>query len=228
MSDTNTSQENKKYLQVIRRSINVNSVSNLLILLGFVILFLTYYKIAFYESRYIVSKVLTENSANDSKTTSASDNNASKEIDLTDETRIIIPKLQIDAPIILDIDPYNVADYQIALSKGVALSKTSADLDELGRSFIFAHSSENFYEASRYNSIFYLVNKLEAGDKFYITYKSQLYEYEVKGREYVKPDRVDLMSAKTDNTTKELYLMTCWPPGTTFQRLIVKAELINK
>lgn len=228
MSDTNTSQKNRKYLEIIRRSINVNRVSNLLISLGLIILFLTYYKIAFYESRYIVSKVLTNTSTNGSSTSSESNVEISKEIEVTDETRIIIPKLQIDAPIILDVDPYNSSDYQIALSKGVALAKTSANLDELGRSFIFAHSSENFYEASRYNAIFYLVNKLEAGDKFYITYKSQPYEYEVKGREYVKPDRVDLMSAKTDNTTKELYLMTCWPPGTTFQRLIVKAELVSK
>ena len=127
----------------------------------------------------------------------------------------------------LDVDPLDSNIYQQALSKGVALANTSANLNEMGRSFLFAHSSANFYEASRYNSIFYLVNKLEKADIFYITYDGHLYEYKMTGREYVSPENSELMYAKTDNPTKELYLMTCWPPGTTVERLIIKSEMVS-
>lgn len=195
----------------LKRIVNI---PNILILSGILMLLVLYYQIIFYEVRYYLFQ-------NDDPAVVVS------KIQFKNEPRIIIPKLKIDAPIILDVDPLNEKTYQIALSKGVALANTSAKLDENGRSFLFAHSSANFYEASRYNSIFYLVNKLEDGDIFYITYDGQLYEYKMTGREYVLRENTDLMYSKTDNPHKELFLMTCWPPGTTLKRLIIKSEMLS-
>ncbi|MCJ7826573.1 class E sortase [Patescibacteria group bacterium] len=134
---------------------------------------------------------------------------------------IVIPKIRANASIVWEVDPYNEKIYQRALTKGVAHAKGSAYPGQVGNVFIFSHSSQDFLTANRYNSIFYLLTKLEKGDEIYLFYKGKPFVYSVSGHEIVKSDTVSLLTKK--NNQKELTLMTCWPPGTTLQRYIVKA-----
>jgi sortase (surface protein transpeptidase) len=48
----------------------------------------------------------------------------------------------------------------------------------------------------------------------------------VHDRAVVTPGDVQTLSAR-DPTKKELSLMTCWPIGTTLERLIIFAELVE-
>ena len=56
---------------------------------------------------------------------------------------ITIPKIKAQAPLILNVDPWNENIYKESLKKGVAHAKGTPLPGESGRSFIFAHSSGN-------------------------------------------------------------------------------------
>jgi LPXTG-site transpeptidase (sortase) family protein len=92
-----------------------------------------------------------------------------------------------------------------------------------------------------YNAVFYLLNKLETGDEVWMDYLGKRYKYRVEGKEvisasderYLKmldgvPTKVEKSDGNTDAGKQTLVLQTCWPPGTTWKRLLVKAELVDK
>ncbi len=139
------------------------------------------------------------------------------------EFGIVIPKIGASAKVIPNVDPYNESAYQWALTKGVAQAKGTALPYQNGNVFIFAHSAGNFYEANRFNAVFYLLTKLEKGDEIDLYYKGTKYQYKVTDKKLVDASDVSYLSGKSPERT--LTLMTCWPPGTTLKRLIVIGKL---
>jgi len=138
---------------------------------------------------------------------------------------VIIPKIGANSKVISDVDSQDSKVYQVALTKGVAHAKGTAYPGETGNSFYFAHSSDNFYNANRYNSVFYLLNKMEKGDFFYLVYKDWVYKYVVTETSVVNPDEIRYLENNTSKKTATL--MTCWPAGTTISRLVVVGELVE-
>jgi sortase A len=136
---------------------------------------------------------------------------------------IVIPKIRANAKVIPNVDPYNSSIYQVALTKGVAHAKGTFFPGEGKNIFLFSHSSANFYDALRYNSIFYLLSKLEKNDSVYLFYKNKKYTYSVISKKLVDPTDTSYLTQQTN--TEILTLMTCWPPGTSFKRLLVFAHL---
>ena len=139
------------------------------------------------------------------------------------EFSLIVPKIGANSKVVPDVDPYDSFIYQKELTKGVAHAKGTVYPGEIGNSFYFAHSSDNFYNANRYNSVFYLLNKLEKDDVFYFVYKENVFKYTVLEVKLVSADSVNYITGVTDR--KLATLMTCWPAGTTLQRLVVVGEL---
>jgi sortase A len=139
---------------------------------------------------------------------------------------IVIPKIGANTKVIKNVDPYNSNVYQQALSKGVAHAKGSALPNADGNTFLFAHSSDNFINANRYNSVFYLLYKLKVDDSIYLAYKGKVLEYSVLSMQYVNPENIEYLSPTYGSNT--LTLMTCWPPGTTLKRLVVIAKLVEQ
>lgn len=135
---------------------------------------------------------------------------------------IVIPKIGANSKIIADVNPYNANIYQLALTKGVAKAKGTANPNEIGNMFLFSHSSANIIDAKNYNSIFYLLSKLKKDDEIYIFYKNIKYKYKVTDIKIVNATDVFYLNPKSN--TKTLTLMTCWPAGTNYKRLIVIAE----
>ncbi len=134
---------------------------------------------------------------------------------------IVIPKIGANARIIENVDPFNSYAYEAALARGVAQAKGAAFPNQTGNMFLFSHSSANLFEATRFNSIFYLLSKLKKGDDIYIYYKDARYKYTVSDMKIVDPTDVSYLNPKSK--TKQLTLMTCWPAGTNYKRLIVIA-----
>lgn len=134
---------------------------------------------------------------------------------------IQIGKININTPVIKNVDPYDSRKYQVALTRGVAHALGSVTPDQLGNVFIFAHSAQDWYQANRFNAIFYLINKLEKGDEITLYYQGKPYLYSVSKVATVDSNAVDYL--KADQTVDTLQLMTCWPPGTTLKRMIVTA-----
>lgn len=215
-----TSSKRKKPVKTVTKAEKPNiifQVGLFLFSLGILIFILTFYRILWQETKYSLSSLVKIN------------RNASiKPVD--EEFGIVIPKIKANAKVIKDVDPYDSKAYQWALTKGVAHAKGTAFPGHAGNSFIFAHSSVDWYIANQYNSVFYLLHKLEKGDKIELYYKKTKYIYEVMEKKYVEASDVSYLnpnySLLTTNSSL-LTLMTCWPPGTTIKRLIIQAKIIN-
>lgn len=138
---------------------------------------------------------------------------------------IVIPKIGANAKVIANVDPLNSEVYQKALTQGVAHAKGTALPDQPGNVFLFAHSSDTLLNANAYNAVFYLLNKLEPGDFFYVAYKEKLYKYRVERKRLVDPTEIKFYGDAMNDDTQTATLMTCWPPATTLKRLIVLGKL---
>ncbi len=176
----------------------------------------TFYQVIFLEIGYSIFRP----NPNTFVSVSKKDTNAIHPIDTN--FSIVIPKIGANAKIIPGVDPYNSAAYQVALTKGVAQAKGTALPYEKGNMFVFSHSAANFYDATHYNAIFYLLSKLKKDDKIYVFYKGQKYTYVVSTTKLVSPKDVSYLENKTNDQT--LTLMTCWPAGTSLNRLLVLAR----
>lgn len=136
------------------------------------------------------------------------------------EFGIVIPKISANARVIPNVDPFDSRVYQRALTQGVAHAKGTGLPGQTGNIFLFSHSSVNFYEASRYNSVFYLLSKLEKNDEIILYYQQAKYRYIIRNTHIVSSDQIQYLTSQKNTVT----LMTCWPPGTTYKRLLVIAE----
>lgn len=138
---------------------------------------------------------------------------------------LVIAKIGATAAIVENVDPSNSAIYQRALRDGVAHAKGTALPGEGGNIFLFAHSSADLLTAARYNSVFYLIHHLELGDQISVWYQGREYQYSVSAKHLVSASDTQYLSRQTKNET--LTLMTCWPPGTTYKRLIIIADRVD-
>ena len=136
---------------------------------------------------------------------------------------IVIPKIGANAKIIKDVDPLDSKVYQKALMQGVAHARGTALPGQVGNVFLFAHSSDNFLNANRYNAVFYLLNKMEKGDKIYLIFNRRKFVYTVTEVKIVPAEEISYMDSEAD--VAKVTLMTCWPAGTTLRRLVVVAEI---
>lgn len=93
-----------------------------------------------------------------------------------------------------------------------------------GKILIYGHSSSYPWDISEFTKIFRKINKLEVGDKVYVTYNSTLYTYQVSRKETVAAGDT---SAYNQEGKEELILYTCWPPDSIKQRYLVHAELVT-
>jgi len=143
-------------------------------------------------------------------------------IPVDDNFGLVIPKIEVNAKVFANVDAQNPKEYLPLLVKGVAQAKGSFLPGQEGNVFIFAHSSDNVMNAARYNAVFYLLNKMEKDDEIFIYYQQQKYLYKVKDKKIISPEKLNdyLKTIKG----KTLALQTCYPPGTTINRLLVIAD----
>lgn len=93
-----------------------------------------------------------------------------------------------------------------------------------GNVAIFGHSTlPQLYNQKDYKTIFTYLPSLEKGDKIVVKIGDTKYMYEVYDMFVVKPEQVSVLEQKYD--ASYLTLVTCVPPGTYWNRLIVKAKL---
>lgn len=139
-----------------------------------------------------------------------------------------IEKIKVVAPVIWskNEDEKNILK---ELENGTAHFAKTASPGQDGNMIISGHSSNYFWAAGNYNHIFKDLNDLEVGD--IITIKTLqkngrviTYKYSVSDKFITAPNDASIF----ENTTEpSLTLSTCWPLGTNFQRLIVKAESVK-
>lgn len=198
-----------------------------LIIIGLVLACFFFYPIFYLESKFILltgdpkAEVVLQDyrtaqqKIGQSQTIIAADKNFS----------IVIPKLGANSKVIANVDPFEPLTYQNALTLGVAHAKGTAFPGQIGNTFLFSHSSVNFYEATKYNADFYLLNKLKKDDIFYLVYDYKIFKYKVTSSTIV--DATDVKYLDNSVQGKTATLMTCWPAGTSLKRLLVQGELVE-
>jgi LPXTG-site transpeptidase (sortase) family protein len=162
------------------------------------------------------------------------DDSASVSFDIVPyENRIIIPKLGKNIPLV-DVSVGNNFDFDHMenifmkeLQKGIVRYPGTAQPGQVGNSFIFGHSSNYPWIQSEYNDVFSLLDTLAENDEIIVYYRQNKYTYRVTDKKVVKPGDVKALEWRDPNK-KELSLMTCWPIGTTLNRMIVFTELVEE
>jgi len=97
---------------------------------------------------------------------------------------------------------------------------------EYGNVAIFGHSTlPQLYNPKDYKTIFTYLSSLDKGDKIYINIGELEYQYEVTTSFIVKPSEISVLEQKKD--ASYLTLITCTPPGTYWERLVVIAKLTS-
>ncbi|MFH0851241.1 MAG: sortase [Candidatus Peregrinibacteria bacterium] len=88
-----------------------------------------------------------------------------------------------------------------------------------GKIMVYGHSSGYPWDLSQYTKIFRQINRLNVGDRVYITYSGSLYTYEVTQKQAI--DAADTSPFNDNGNGEELILYTCWPPDSISQRYLV-------
>jgi len=141
------------------------------------------------------------------------------------EPKIIIPKINLEVPVVFDLGSIRESDVQNALEDGVVHYASTPKPGEVGNSVIVGHSSNNILNSGKYKFAFVLLKKLEAQDVFFVHRDGVRYTYKVYKKEIVPPTDVSVL--RTQEKPNTITLITCDPPGTSINRLIITAEQIS-
>ncbi len=132
---------------------------------------------------------------------------------------IYISKIDVKAPITWNGNSDNT---QELLKKGVVHIEGSAMPGVPGNVFITGHSSDLPWAEGDYKTVFALLDKVENGDEIVIRNQGQDLVYKVYNKQVVNKDEVG--NYITSDKSQSLTIMTCYPVGSNWKRLIVQAE----
>ena len=144
-----------------------------------------------------------------------------------DEERSIIPKLNIDVPILFGL-PNDSDSVMEGMNHGVvhwSIPGASALPGQIGNLVITGHSAGDIYTSNQYKFIFSGLERLTENDLVYVDYGGIRYTYSVTSLNTVDPSEVSKLTYETEKPM--LTLITCVPLGTSRYRLLVSAEQIS-
>lgn len=149
------------------------------------------------------------------------------------ENRIIIPKIGKNIPLV-DIKQHTVEwvnelndIFMEELENGVIRYPGSAKPGQNWNSFIFGHSSNFPWLEGDYNDVFSLLDHVTYDDEVVIYYGQEKHTYKIKTKNVISPGDVSVLESDESDDKSQLTLMTCWPIGTTLNRLVLTGELIS-
>lgn len=155
-------------------------------------------------------------------------------IDITPyENRIIIPKIGKNIPLV-DIKQKKVDGldelnniFMKELENGVIRYPGSGIPGKKGNSFIFGHSSNFPWMKGDYNDVFSLLDHVEFDDEIVVYYGQEKHTYKIRTKNVISPGDVSVLKNNENDDRSQVTLMTCWPIGTTLNRLVLTGDLIS-
>lgn len=220
----------------------IRSIGNFLVLFAVYGVIATFGPALYYEAQYRIIQIrgvqftVSSEAGSRSAEQSSSRNNivqaltGSKEqtlIPYDPQFSIVIPKIGASSQVTPNVDPANQDEFLPVLQRGVAHAKGTVFPGMKGNIYLFAHSADNFWDVGRYNAAFYLLKDLSAGDEVVLFFEGKRFNYKISQLGIVDPDQVYFLTQSQEKNAKQkLILQTCWPPGTTWKRLIVFADPI--
>lgn len=144
------------------------------------------------------------------------------------EPKLVIPKINIDAPVVYGTNVLDEPTVQNDLKKGVVhypIPNASSIPGQNGATVILGHSSNDVFDSGAYKFVFVQLSKLEVGDSFYANHEGTRYTYSVTKKEIIDPTEINKVVG--DPTKPSMILITCDPPGTALKRLVIFADQVS-
>lgn len=95
---------------------------------------------------------------------------------------------------------------------------------EQGNTVIFGHSIlPQFYDPTNYKAVFSMLYKLDKGDEVFLKYDGISYRYVIYSMQVKSPDDISILEQRYD--ASYVTLVTCFPSGTYWKRLEIRARL---
>lgn len=152
------------------------------------------------------------------------------EVWLTEQEQfgIEILSLGLKEKVIPNVDLGDKEGYIAALKDGVAHGAGSGfpgTESQVNRTiYLFAHSTDFDWNVSRYNALFYRLKDLEKDSEIKLTFWGEEYRYRVEEVKKLAAEETSFLEPQIEE--EKLVLSTCWPPGTTWKRLVVIAKRV--
>ena len=140
--------------------------------------------------------------------------------------QVIIPKINVQAPVVYDVPTIAEADIQSGLERGIVHYVTTSNPGERGNAVFFGHSSSNILNRGRYKYAFILLSYLNVGDTFYLQKGGVRYVYKIYDKKIITPSDVDILNPIAGHTSTAT-LITCDPPGTNVNRMVIIGDQIS-
>lgn len=217
----------------IIRFLLLRSIGNFLILFALFGVSMTIGPALFYEAKFQIDTLrglrYVISTQTEGKSQLGNLNGATTQIITPPDTlfSIVIPKIGASSHVVINVDSNNESEYLTALKQGIAHAKGTVFPGMKGTSFYFAHSTDSFWNVGRYNAVFYLLKDLTPGDDIALFFNNYRYNYTVTQTKIIDPNDVDLLVNAQKDTEEKIVLQTCWPPGTTWKRLLVVAKPVK-
>jgi sortase A len=199
-----------------------------LILLSFLILFVSLSPIVVQEIGYRLHQKPFASSPKSGQPALPSENQRQEVIKeaaqygVETDFSIVIPKISAKAKVIPNVNPAAEKEYKSALKQGVAHALGTQFPGNQGVIYLFAHSTNSPVNIARYNAVFYLLKELRKDDEVIIFFAGQKYVYQVTERLVTNANDTKWLTGQGNE--ERLILQTCWPPGTSYKRLLVIAR----
>jgi len=149
------------------------------------------------------------------------------------ENRVIIPKIWKNIPLV-EVQQQQVEwvaelndIFMKELENGVVRYPGSAKPGENGNSFIFGHSSNFPWLDGEFNDVFALLDNVVYDDEVVVYYWQEKHTYKITTKNVIRPWDVSILKSDAKDDKSQITLMTCWPIGTTLNRLVLTGELIH-
>lgn len=149
------------------------------------------------------------------------------EVPVGPEPRMIIPKINVDAPVVMEVGPTE-EEQLAAMANGIAHVRypgASSVPGQVGNTIFSGHSSSDWTDMGDYKFIFVQLERMAVDDIIYVNYNSTRYSYKVTSMDVVMPTEIDAL--RYDGDKPIITLITCVPLGTAEKRLLVKAEQVG-
>ena len=147
------------------------------------------------------------------------------EVESSVEFRLLIPKINLEKEVISNVDPRDDNIYKEAFRKGIAHGLGTKFPDEIGNTYLYAHSTRDVKDIERNAGWFTRLDELSVGDEFTIIYGHKIYIYSIASIDIVDPRATGVYTAYAP--IQMVTMQTCHPRGEIEERLILKAVLLK-
>lgn len=131
-----------------------------------------------------------------------------------EDSRLVIPSIGVDMPIVEGFD-------DSALEKGAWRLPETSIPEQGGNTVIGAHRFKN---VPPHPETFYLLDKVQEGDEILVHWSGEVYRYTVTSSRQISPYDVSVLEP---TSASQITLFTCAPLFSDAERLVVTAELIE-